>query len=474
MSLSATILRVMLALCWVGSLVAQTLPSNARFVMSHFKSDGGGGDERLYVSWSADGFTWTAINGGNPVWQPPGWAPFGNVVRDPAIVFANGFYWVCYTQGNYGAGSKFGLVRSSDLLNWTQVGPVDVQLSGATNPLTWSPSFFVDGDGSAHVFVAVNSVGGSQYNPIPSMRIYETHPLDANWTLWSPVTPVGLPETNTNEFFCWKEGSVYHAVYIDFGRGGAIVHGTSSALLTGWSTDRVLGYNSQEGPFVLPKPEGGYRLYVEPGNQSGSTITTYRWSDFDGAFGSATAQSTVTSSVPMRNGKPCAAHGALSFATWQSQQLASVPVAQQSALADADGDGLANLLEHALGTSPTLFTPADRRPQSFARMMGDGTHGGIRFDWFPSSADVEMLAETRLGDGSWSGAASAVAVESQTLQSDGTVRTFAHAASPGTAAMLRVRATQSAAAAPPPVQTLGVKVMRKRAKPAAFRKSSLP
>jgi hypothetical protein len=100
-------------------------------------------------------------------------------------------------------------------------------------------------------------------------------------------------------------------------------------------------------------------------------------------------------------------------------------------------------------------------------------HGGVRFDWFPSSVDVSVLAETRLGDGSWSGAASAVSIESQTLQNDGSVRTFAHATSVGTAAMLRVRATQSAAA-PAMRQTLSVKPVRKRTKPASSHKSSSP
>ncbi len=464
---------VALAILCAGTLAAQ-LPPSARFVMSHFKWNPTGGDERLYISWSMDGLSWTAINDGNPVWQPPGWSPFWNVVRDPAIVFAGGAYWVCYTQGNYGRGSKFGLIRSTDLLNWTQVGPIDVPLPGATDPLTWSPSFFVDGDGSVHVFVSINPVGGAAYDPIPTMRIHETHPLDPGWTQWSVPVPLALPETNTNEFFCWKEGAVYHAVYIDFARGGALIHSISTELLSGWVLDRVLGYNSQEGPFVLPKPGGGYRVYLEPGNVAGTVPTHYRWSDFSAAFTSATAQALVSATVPMRNGKPCGARETLSFVAWQADQLASAPIEERGALADADADGLKNLVEHGLGMDPMAFTVPLRRPQPFLRTLSGGSHAGIWFDWLPASADAIVRPEVGLSDGSWSAAASDVAVESQTLLSDGTVRTFARTTLPiGTTAMLRVAVVQSGEASAATSQTFGVKTVRMRTKPMPSQKSPL-
>jgi hypothetical protein len=214
--------------------------------------------------------------------------------------------------------------------------------------------------------------------------------------------------------------------------------------------DRVLGYNSQEGPFILPKPEGGYRLYCEPGNGSGGTPTTYRTCDFDDSFETATAQISVTSSIPMRNGKPCAAHGTLSFADWQAQRLGAVSAADADALGDADGDGLKNLLEHALGADPLVFTPASARPFSFGHLLGDGLHAGIQFDWFPSSSDVAPRAELRLADGSWSSSPVDLVIESQTLLSTGLIRTTAYAAqlAGDQPALLRVAATQTATAAP--------------------------
>src|SRR5688572_1769864 len=61
------------------------VPPDSRFVMSFFKANGGGGDERLFISVSPDGQNWTALNGGQPVWQHPLWPTY--VVRDPTIVY---------------------------------------------------------------------------------------------------------------------------------------------------------------------------------------------------------------------------------------------------------------------------------------------------------------------------------------------------------------------------------------------------
>ncbi|HWB60842.1 MAG TPA: hypothetical protein VG733_15200, partial [Chthoniobacteraceae bacterium] len=98
--------RILWLCCMLASglLRAQTaeLPAGTKYVMSHFKANGSGGDQRLYISISQDGLTWTALNNGNPVWQPADYNPASSTVRDPAIIYNNGFWWVAYTSGNYG------------------------------------------------------------------------------------------------------------------------------------------------------------------------------------------------------------------------------------------------------------------------------------------------------------------------------------------------------------------------------------
>jgi hypothetical protein len=423
-----------------GSLAAQTLPPEARMVMSHFKSNGGGGDERLWISWSPDGIHWTALNGGNPVWQPA-----VGVVRDPTIVYHDGYYWVAYTSGSYGRGNTFGLIKSMDLLNWTLVAAVDASVAGSTDPFTWSPIFFEDGDGSIHVIVAISRVEGTTFNVFPDLHVYEMHPVNAEWTQWSTPVPLDLPDPNNNDCWIWKEGTTYHAAYADFARGGAVVHATSENLVTGWVRDRVLGYNSQEGNVVLPIPGGGYRLYLEVGNGSGGTPSTYRTCDFSQDFSTVTPQVSVISDVPMRNGKICAARGTQTFAGWQGQQLGAAPPEQRSALADADQDGLNNLAEYSLGSDPLTHSPQTYRPQAYVRTILGNSFPGIRFPWFRQAGDLSMVAELLLPSGAWSSAPTDVMVESLTLLSDGTTRVEMRSKQPlnagGATSLLRTRAS---------------------------------
>jgi hypothetical protein len=408
---------------------SQTLPIGTRFVMSHFKANESGGDERLYLSHSTDGLIWTALNNGLPVWQPPGWQPFNNVVRDPTITFAHGFYWVAYTSGNYGSHDSFALVKSANLLDWTFVADVPARVPSATNQLTWNPVFFEEGDGSIHLFISISPRQLTPYNPIPEMRIHEMHPLNPEFTQWSAPVPVELPSTNNNEFWVWKEGDLYHGIYNDFTRPGTpIVHVTSRNLVTGWANPQVLGFHGQEGPMILPKPDGGYRLYAEGGNSALSP--GYRTCDFDPAFSASTAQAPVTASVPMRNGKITAARQTLSFAQWETLRLAALPAERRGPLADADDDGLPNLVEHATDADPTAFTPLEARPQLFARIVNDQIHAGLRFTVFRPSSDATAFAETSRLPGIWSDAPADVLIESLTLLSDGTTRVSARTTEP--------------------------------------------
>jgi hypothetical protein len=303
----------LLLLCLLVSATvarAQTaqLPPGTQYVMSHFKADGGGGDERLYISISPDGLRWTALNNGNPVWQPANWAPFSNVVRDPSIIFNNGFWWVAYTSGTYGHHASFGLVKSPDLINWTFVGEIDATIPGAAaqygasyDPLTWNPVFYSDSDGSVHVFVNISPINGSQYNPTPKMNPYELHPANNDWTQWSAPALVGLQDGDTNEFYVWKTGATYNAIFVNFNNGSAWTYATSSSLLTGWQDVRSIGFNNWEGGMIIPQSDSSGRLYLEPGN--GAPTPGYQWCESYDNLVSFSAQHLVNSDVPMRNGK---------------------------------------------------------------------------------------------------------------------------------------------------------------------------
>jgi hypothetical protein len=408
---------------------AAALPPGTRYVMSHFKTDNGGGDERLYISVSPDALTWTALNGGNPVYQPVGWSGFNNVVRDPSIIYENGFYWVAHTSGNYGRHASFALLKSADLLAWTLVGEIGTLIPGATDPLTWSPTFFRDGDGTVHVYVAIRPDGGASYSPVPGMRVHELHPVNADWTQWSAPVLVDLPSTNTNEFWVWKEGALYHGIYVDFTRGGSpYVHVTSSAPVSGWGNPRELGFYGQEGGFVLKRPDGGYRVYTEGGNSAGGT---YLYSDWNSTFTSATAQTLVQSTVPMRNGKVMAVPNGLSYADWSAAQLAGAPAASQAPEADPEHDGRANVLEFATGSDPLH---SDREP-ALLPMSG----GVVRYRR-AAGAEATLALEVSPDLQGWYSGPAYTQELSVTLRTDGTEEVAASPLISGPQLFYRLRA----------------------------------
>jgi hypothetical protein len=97
------------------------------------------------------------------------------------------------------------------------------------------------------------------------------------------------------------------------------------------------------GPVTFDRDTGHYRVEA-PSGFFGTTSFTYRLKDIDGWSNTA----TVTLSVaPSRN-----------FDAWRQAEFgggSANPLSEPSV--DADGDGLANLVEFALGTPPTQPTP---------------------------------------------------------------------------------------------------------------------
>lgn len=426
---------------------AQTLPPEARFVMSHFEADGGGGDERLFISWSPDGLNWTCINNGLPVWQPVDWSGFLNVVRDPSIIHANGCYWVAFTCGNYGKGNRFGLVKSTDLLNWTFVASVDVTLPGATDQLTWNPVFFQDGDGSVHATIAISPVGGSQYNCVPYMRVHETHPVNDDWTQWSTPVPLELPDSNTNEGWVWKEGDIYHIQYVSFERFGQLIYATSKNLVTGWQFQAAPGFWG-EGGMLLPKPGGGYRLYLERGNgMRPPEELGYFAYDLDANLNLASAPVHVNATVPMRNGKMCAVPNVTNFAQWQATELSTVSADRRAPLADADDDGLPNLIEHSMDTDPLAYTDSALRLRPYTRLVGGELYPGVVYETTRTSADVSYAGELKVGNNLWT---TEGVVESVALLSNGALRYHFRSAQPMGAepVLFRFAASMAAPLAP--------------------------
>lgn len=419
MNLARTLLLLLLPAI---SASAQTIPANARYLMSHFTNTA----EKLFISTSPDGFTWTSLTGSSPAWEPPGAAPFWNVVRDPAIIHENGWYWVAFTSGNYGLHTAFGLVKSQDLVNWTYLGNIQIPVPGATSSnLTWNPCWFRDGDGSVRLFISI-ALQSVSYGPNPHMKTYVTQPVNADWTAWATPVPLALPDFNTNEFFCWKEGTTYHGIYVDFQYGGAWKHVTSTNLITGWTADKILNFNSKEGGMMLKKPGGGYRFYIEYGN--GATTIGYRWSDCTDSFNSFTPETAVIADTETRNGKMILLPGATSFPAWAAANTPASP----ALLDDPDKDGLPNMLEALLGENPTAWEPA---PQPY---LAPGGQIALKYKRTLRFSGLALEPEAASALPSFA----PLAPTSRTMMTDGTELIEARLPA-GSSGFLRLKAVQS-------------------------------
>jgi hypothetical protein len=403
------------------------LPADTRFIMSHFSLQ-----EKLWISISPDGLAWTALNGGEPVWQPPGYKPFGDVVRDPAILFENGTFWVAYTSGNYGKHASFGLVRSTDLLNWSFVGEISTLIPDATDPLTWNPTWFRDGDGSIHLFVNISPINGSTYMPVPGMRTYELHPLNAAFTEWSEPVLVELPSANTNEFWVWKEGDTYHGIYINLPFSPSSdhrhwFHVVSDNLISGWREPLKLGFVTEEGGMLVRKPAGGYRFFLEPGN--GVSPPGYRWCDTADSMGSFTSQQMVSATVPMRNGKMILAPGVFTYGDWEAAHLSSVPPMDRTPRADPDHDRNNNLLGCLLNLDPLIPDSASDRIIGGIKSSGASRFLSLEYRYLPAFSGMNHGVEISANLSNWFSGPSVV-TQSITMLSDGTEQIRARDATP--------------------------------------------
>jgi hypothetical protein len=287
--------------------------------------------------------------------------------------------------------------------------------------------FFRDGDGSVHLFINISPDGGSTYSPTPNMRSYVIQPASADWTQWTTPTLLQLPSINTNEFFCWKEGSIYHGVYVDFNAGGGWQHVTSTNMITGWSAPTFLSYNASEGGFMLKNPGGGYRFFCEAN-------AGYTTSELNEPLTHILSYPTpVTADVPMKNGKAMAALGATTYTAWAAANTPSDTVPLDSPA----GDGICNLLKCALGLAPlqpeSAALPA---PQSIS---DNGTeYLRLQYIRYPQFLNLSASLQTSSDLTTWK----ACPPISITLMSDGTELVEGRVSLSNGAQFLRIQATQ--------------------------------
>jgi hypothetical protein len=202
---------------------------NPNFIGSYFSNNNG-----LCIVTSTDGINLKTL-------YKDCYIPSTGVFRDPSIVRWNDTWYVAYTArypySVWGACNFFGLIKSTDLQNWTFIRNIST-LQGGTQ--TWAPEWFVDTDGSLHLFV---SLSNNNYEWGGTIRIYEMHPTDNSFLNWSSpaITPINnngsLITNNYDPQVIFLNGS-YNMLFTD---GGGARCGVSANLLGPYDTNGV-GY----------------------------------------------------------------------------------------------------------------------------------------------------------------------------------------------------------------------------------------
>lgn len=224
----------------IGSLTVQ---GQGIFLGSHFEQS----TNSLYILASTDGITWRLLQH----------APLLSGVRDPSIRYDGSTWWVAYTRGSAPT-SSWSLASSPDLQNWTAVVNVDcsgISDGGGAVTLAWAPEWFVDDDGSVHVFV---SLGSSS----TVMQIYEQHPTNAAMTTWSTavkVTGTSLPADMIDPF-CIKSSGTYYLFYKNDATGQKYTEVMTSTSLTSGYTVQGSGHWMSSWPVVSGNGWEGFSL----------------------------------------------------------------------------------------------------------------------------------------------------------------------------------------------------------------------
>jgi hypothetical protein len=292
---------------------------------------------KCYTMASIDGVSWQTF-GSSPA--------IADALRDPAILHWDSKWWIAATE----EATFWYLYSSSDLNTWSTA--IQVSTNGVSPTATWAPHWFVDNDGSVHIFVGLE-VGGYH-------QVYEMHPTDRAMTAWSTpvaVSGTGWP-TNAIDPCVVHVGDTYYMFVKDDG-SGYICLASSTSLTSGWTVTKTGDWaswksglsGSIEGPTIIQMDNGKWRLYFT-NNNGYSAINIYYSETIDSTFAtgwsSAVSLSTLSGynhPVPMR------ALGALDL---QDQILALIGAAGGIAHLNADG-----------------YVPSDQ--------LGSGTPSGSKF-----------------------------------------------------------------------------------------------
>jgi len=251
---------------------------NAASGLNAGTSKEGGGNDRLYMTFSQDGYNFNFVPSAYNV------TTSGNTIRDCRLIRYNGQWLFGYS--GVGSVGGFGLATSGDLINWAFVANPNLQtiIGGGTIKWNASPNIAIDPTtGVLHCFIMGNPNAASG----PSgCNIYEAHLTNpADLTSWSNSSlvytdPGGSSNACLDPFYIYNasysSGAGPHQLWYSYYTASgtafniqvascATVNGTYTDTKTGtWMGLQMNGANAKvDGPFLFPIAGGLWQIWVD-------------------------------------------------------------------------------------------------------------------------------------------------------------------------------------------------------------------
>ena len=175
-------------------------------------------------------------------------------LRDPSIIYHNGYFYITYTVIDWGEGNTIGMAKSKDLENWEELPQL---VTSTTFTKVWAPAWFED---KGKLYIIVNgSTDGINFKSYIFEYLEDSHQLN-NMNLISIKGRDNVIDTHI-----YKYGQKYIITTKDE---------TKKTVLIGFADDFIGEFDmtyanltdsiiNREGSFLVALPNGCIRIYEE-------------------------------------------------------------------------------------------------------------------------------------------------------------------------------------------------------------------
>lgn len=379
------------------------------FIMTHFAT----GTEKLLISRSSDGITWTPISP-SPLFTPTGYVVNKFSLRDPSIIYYNDRYYVAYTPNGFYSGKHVGILTSKDLVNWDSL--TSVQFTSSSGKFTWAPEFFID-NGNVYLFA---SVGDSTSGGGANMRIKYSMASNSSLTTWTTADTISGTSLRGNMIdpFIVKNGSTYNLWYV-YQDSFYVEYLSSSNLTSGYTITKSGDWagwgNSVEGISLVKLDSIKWRIYLD--NWQSGHVGNYQYRESSDNFATWTSATTIKTPIQYIQ------HGTI-FRTNNIGNFRNTLNTGSSIFASR-GNGNAYFWNGGGDTTGSIGIGTSLPDSQLTVRKGLHIMRGVKFDVPLTLSNIDTTGSTGLRSKyvPYAGATSAVNIGAQTFTTTGTANT---------------------------------------------------